>query len=80
MYTDGNRKDNDLYAQSSWFFRPMLNGISTESSYVTSSYYSTSVCSPISYSGALPYASNSLSWDPKLIRAIEIQGNFDSSN
>ena len=80
MYTSGNRNDKNLYAQSSWFFRPILNDISTESSYATSNYYSTSVCSPVSYSGTLPYASNSLSWDPKLIRAIEIQGNFDSSN
>jgi hypothetical protein len=82
LYTSDNRSNGSLYAQSSWFFRPHVYGVNSIGNYTTTSYgaYSTTVCSPYSVNNStLPYTSNSLTWDPKYIRGVEIQGQYDDA-
>lgn len=90
MYTDNHRLytsgsstlgDNDLTAQSSWFFRPLLNGVDDYTDYYGSSYYSNTACSPYSVANsAIHYTDNSSSYNPVGIRGIEIQGQFNNEN
>lgn len=79
MYTYNHRaNDGDLYAQSSWFFRPSLGSSVTEIN-------SDGSVVPTA-SGTLPYTSSSLNndnypnWNPALLRQVEIEGDFDSSS
>jgi hypothetical protein len=82
LYTEAHRTVNkNLYAQSSWFFRPSLyNGVS---------YINTNgTISPVS-SGPLKYTnrgvdtnvpiSGDTAYDPADIRMVEIQGDFNAS-
>lgn len=75
MYTNNHRTNNkDLYAQSSWFFRPVLGSS-------VSSINSDGSVAPTS-SGTLPYTSRSMNtgnnpnWNPEKMRQVEIQGYF----
>lgn len=78
MYTSESRNSGSLHAQSSWFFRPYQGTADTaDTRYINSS---TGFCSPYSYYSYLPYASNSLTWNPSAIRAIEIQGCYDNNH
>lgn len=66
----------DLWAQSSWFFRPYLKG--------NGEYIDGTTVSPIAY-GALEYTSNAVngsspSGNPENIRKVEIQGQYDTYN
>lgn len=80
VYTTNNRNDNSCYCQSSWFFRPMASD--------DSEGVSTTVMSPKS-SGNLRYTSMQISssfpktkavFNPKFIRQVEIQGEYDDEN
>jgi len=80
MYTYNHRySDKDMYAQSSWFFRPMLHGV-TDLDTLLSMHGSTTTNSPISKDYSyLPYSQHNW-WNPKSARLIEIQGDFISNN
>lgn len=85
MYTPNHRSDEDIYAQSSWFFRPQLYNVSGESDYASSPFYSTSACSPYSVGGTILYTQNkdssgNLTYNPQAIRGVEIQGQYDQGN
>ena len=76
LYTQKHREtDKNLYAQSSWFFRPIIN-----ESLV---HYTTGTVSPVS-SGTLEYAGRDLEgmnkYNPKNLRQVEIQGYFNEEN
>lgn len=78
MYTQTHRNDEDLYAQSSWFFRPSYGGSVTEINPDGS-------VAPTS-KGYLPYTSRSMTdlnipnWNPSKLRQVEIQGHFDTDD
>ena len=78
MYTQSHRSDGDLYAQSSWFFRPIHGSSVTEIN-------SDGSVAPTDDS-YLPYASRAMNndnipnWNPKDIRQVEIQGHFESNS
>lgn len=71
LYTDTHRKkDKNIAAQSSWFFRtPSSSTIMTDEGAVE----------PVG-KGYLPYAKNTNSYDPKNIRQVEIQGSYEAGN
>lgn len=84
MYTYNNRAiDKNLYSQSSWFFRPFINEVNGESDYadINNNAYSNKICSPFSiHTFGIPYTNNNLNWDPKIIRSVEVQGQFNVNN
>ena len=75
LYTINHRNDGDVYAQPSWFFRPVYGSsiveIDDDGSVVPTS------------EGLLPYTSKSVNannvpnWNPSKLRQVEIQGHFD---
>lgn len=78
VYTQTHRNDGDLYAQSSWFFRPVygegVSEINDDGSVAPTA------------SGSLQYTDRSMNsnnipnWNPSKIRQVEIQGHFDSDD
>lgn len=74
MYTDKFR-NNKLYAQSSWFFRPVTKRKELTTG-INSDFNSTNVHNPVSY-GELEYINNNDNFNPSLIRYVEIQGDFE---
>lgn len=88
MYTDKDRAENLVFAQSSWFFRPKLYSLQQDSqidsvnTLLTSEWYSETVNSPFSGTtgSSLPYANHLPNWNPKAIKLIEVQGDFSDEN
>ena len=89
LYTKTHRDiDEDLYAQSSWFFRPAYGESVTQinQGYLTASgSASPRSDNTLKYQGIiLPETqednSIKLKWDPDFIRQIEIQGGFNEDN
>ena len=71
VYTEEKRNESkSLHAQSSWFFRSRGTGSNIN--------YDGSV-KPTS-SGTLSYTKNSLTYNPKDIRQVEIQGDYDDNH
>ena len=66
--TKGN---NDLYAQSSWFFRFPYSGDQIDGEGAVIPYYYDGGGTP------MPYASSLDDWNPSDIKAVEIQGDFN---
>lgn len=89
LYTNTHRSiDKDLYAQSSWFFRPAYGESVTQ---IDQGYLTASGSASPSSDGTLKYQgiilpdiqednSIKLKWDPSFIRQIEIQGGFNGDN
>lgn len=81
VYTNNSRdedKKNDTYAQSSWFFRPQIPTVNMDE---YKEKYSTYGGVPYGvHKTSIPYTSNELTWYPKTIRSVEIQGSFNDVN
>lgn len=83
LYTENHRADKDLYAQSSWYFRPYIkdtnNLILNES--VFTPCWSSSVAYTSRYISAGRDSDTSYSaYNPAKIRSVEIQGDYDNVN
>lgn len=77
MYTNARRNTNkDLYAQSSWFFRPNYGGGITQ----INNDGSVAPTATAARTGTLTYTSESETWNPANIRQVEIQGDFSDDN
>lgn len=80
VFTQTHREDGNLYAQSSWFFRPTYG-----SSVTQTQINSDGSVAPIAR-GTLQYTDRSMNndnipnWNPKNIRQVEIQGYFDDKD
>ena len=90
MYISNKRTSNDIYAQSSWFFRPNI-----EHDSVVGYYYDVSTSGVVAPTcrGMLPYMSSTILYsdsnnviennpdNPKNnIRAVEVQGDFNNDS
>lgn len=77
LYTSKHRTtDKDIYAQSSWFFRPF-------DAYIDAPSGSDVLLSPFNHRGSdyhLPYAGVNYPGNPMLLRWVEIEGLFKQEN
>lgn len=90
MYTSNGRDtNNSLYAQSSWFFRPLLYSLdsSTNTTYIktvdnyraalddnqNNLYYSDTVCCPYSGNTVLPYTDSNIENTTALLKAKAVE-------
>jgi len=85
MYTPNHRNtDKDLYAQSSWFFRPYYasenNSVDASTGSVRPTSHDTLPYAEKSIRQGFPGSEDTQAWIPSRIRQIEIQGHFLDGN
>jgi hypothetical protein len=89
LYTEDNRNNNEnMYAQSSWFFRPFVSGegdaIDWKTGAVAPKTYISNADNTLEYTQRNIDGNNpdngSPAYNPSNIRRVEIQGDYDNGN
>lgn len=81
LYTQDHRNNNDLYAQSSWFFRASNGGRINTNCSVSPASPAQGAVLPYTHRGiATGIPSGCHKYDPTQIRMVEIEGDYEEIN